>query len=112
MIKNVFFALLQFVLFFLVFGAGSFFPPFSLEQKLSNYARWDAGFRMGWRLLMVLVFAVILLIEALRKRIRTAGPWTTLALILATTAGLAEVWLPDRRNSSLSIGPDDAPVPR
>jgi hypothetical protein len=32
---------------------------------------------------------VILLIEAARKRLRTAASWTTLALVLAAVAGLA-----------------------
>jgi hypothetical protein len=40
-------------------------------------------------LLMILLFVVILLIEALRKRIRSAGPWTVLALVLAGIAGYA-----------------------
>ncbi len=89
MIKNVFFALLQFVLFFLVFGAGSFFPPFHLEHVLGTTPDGTRIFIWDGVLLMLLLFVVILLIEALRKRVRTAAPWTVLALVLAGIAGYA-----------------------
>lgn len=89
MIKNVFFALLQFVLFFLVFGAGSFFPPFHLEHVLGTTPDGTRIFIWDGVLLMLLLFVVILLIEALRKRVRSAAPWTVLALVLAGIAGYA-----------------------
>jgi len=90
LIKNVIFALLQFVLFFLVFGAGSFFPPFHLERVLGTTSDGTRIFVWDGVLLMVLLSAAILLIEALRKRIRSAAPWTVLALVLAGVAGYAE----------------------
>jgi len=37
---------------------------------------------------MLALLVLILLIEALRKRIRSAAPWTALALALAAIAGL------------------------
>ncbi len=89
MIKNVFFALLQFVLFFLVFGAGSFFPPFHLEHVLGTTPDGTRIFIWDGVLLKLLLFVVILLIEALRKRVRSAAPWTVLALVLAGIAGYA-----------------------
>ena len=89
MIKNVFFALLQFVLFWLVFAAGSFFPPFHMERMLGATPDGTRIFVWDGVLLMVLLFAVILLVEALRKRIRSAAPWTVLALVLAAAAGYA-----------------------
>jgi uncharacterized membrane protein len=38
---------------------------------------------------MLAIFALILLIEVLRKRLRSAAPWTTLAMALAAFLGLA-----------------------
>ena len=89
MIKNVFFALLQFVLFGLVFAAGSFFPPFHMEHVVGTTPDGTRIFIWDGVLMMILLFVVILLIEALRKRIRSAGPWTVLALVLAGIAGYA-----------------------
>ena len=89
MVKNVFFALLQFFMFFLVFGAGSFFPPFHLEHVLGTTADGTRIFIWDGVVLMVLLFIAILLLEAVRKRIRRAAPWTVLAVILAGIAGYA-----------------------
>jgi hypothetical protein len=36
---------------------------------------------------MLALYIVIVLIEAVSKRLRTAAPWTTLALILAAVLG-------------------------
>lgn len=89
MIKKVFFTLLQFVLFLLVFAAGSFFPPFHIEHVLGTTADGTRVFIWDGVVLMFLLFATILLIEALRKRIRSAAPWTAAALVLAGIAGYA-----------------------
>jgi hypothetical protein len=89
LVKNVFFALLQFVLFFAVFFAGSFFPPFHIEHVLGTTADGTRIFIWDGVVLMILLFIAILLLEAVRKRIRRAAPWTTLALVLAGTAGYA-----------------------
>ena len=87
MIKNVFFAILQFILFFVVFGAGSFFPPFHIEHVLGVTADGTRVFICDGGLLMTALFAVILLIQAVRKRVATSGPWTALAFLLAGLAG-------------------------
>ncbi len=89
MIKNLFFALLQFVLFLVAFAAGSFFPPFHIERVLGVTPDGTRIFIWDGVLLMVLLFAVILILEALRKRIRAAAPWTVAALALAAIAGYA-----------------------
>jgi hypothetical protein len=79
--------LAQFLLFLLVFAAGSFlYHPFHIETALDGRTRsfvWDGV------LLLLLTYGVVLLIELLRKRLRTAGPWTSLALVLAGLAGWA-----------------------
>ena len=87
MIKNVIFAVLQFILFFLVFAVFSFLPPFHIMRIVSTSPTrlfiWDG------LLLSAGLFLLILIIEAWRKRIRTAGLWTTGAFALAVAVGLA-----------------------
>ena len=89
MIKNVIFAVLQFVLFLMVFAAGSFFPVFHLEHVVAVTADGTRAFIWDGLLLSTLLFFLILLIETLRKRIVSAGPWTTIAFVLAVVAGYA-----------------------
>jgi hypothetical protein len=88
--KNAIFAVLQFVLFMIVFAVGSFLPPFHIQRILSVTPEATRVFIWDGVVLMTLLFVVILLIEALRKRIRSAGLWTTAAFVLALLAGLAE----------------------
>lgn len=87
MIKKVFFTGFQFVLFLVAFAAGSFFPPFHMEQVLAATNDGTRVFIWDGVVLMAILFAVILVIEALRKRIGTSGLWTTTALALAAIAG-------------------------
>jgi len=37
---------------------------------------------------MFALYVLIVLVEAMRKRLRTSAPWTTLAVILAAVLGL------------------------
>ena len=87
--KRVFLTLVQFALFFAVFFVGSFFPPFHLERQLGVTPDGTRIFVCDGLVLMVLLFALILLLQAMRKRLRIDGPWTTVAFILATVAGFA-----------------------
>jgi len=87
--KNVLWTILQFLLFLLLFAAGSFVPVMHLQQVLSTTAEGTRIFYWDGIVLMTLLFLVILGIEAARKRLRTAAPWTALALALAAIAGLA-----------------------
>jgi hypothetical protein len=89
LVKNVIFAFLQFFLFLLVFLIGSFLQPLHLQRAISVTAEGTRVFIWDGLLLAALLFVVILLIEAARKRIRSAGLWTTLAFAVATVAGLA-----------------------
>jgi hypothetical protein len=89
LIKKVFFAILQFIVFFVVFGAGSFFPPFHFQHVVAVTPDGTRIFIWDGLLLMTVLFAVILLIEASRKRIATSGLWTGVAFILAGLAGYA-----------------------
>ncbi len=87
--KNVLFALLKFVLFLVVFAAGSFLPPFHIERVVGVTPDGTRIFVWDGVLLMTVLFAVILLIEALRKRVATSGPWTAAAFVFAGVAGYA-----------------------
>jgi hypothetical protein len=86
--KNVLFAALQFVLFFVVFLAGSLFPPFHLERVISQTATVTRSFVWDGLLISLLLAILILVLEAVRGRIRRAGPWTAAAFLLATLVGL------------------------
>jgi ABC-type microcin C transport system permease subunit YejB len=85
--KNVVFAFLQCVLFLIVFAAGSFFPVFHLQHVVSVTSDGTRVFIWDGLILASLLFLLILLIEALRKRIRIAGLWTTAAFVVAIVAG-------------------------
>ena len=95
--KRTIFTVLQFVLFLVAFAIGGFLPILSvflpsflrLPSFISKWANGTRGFQWDGVFLMLALLVVVLLIEALRKRIRSAAPWTALALALAAIAGLA-----------------------
>jgi hypothetical protein len=86
--KKIILTVLQLILFLLVFFVGSILPPFHLEHVLIATPGFTRIFVADGLLLMLIVYALILLIEGLTKRLRTAAPWTTLAVILAAAFGL------------------------
>jgi len=86
--KKAVLAILQFFLFFIVFGVGSLFPPFHFEHILIATPGVTRIFVADGLLLMFGLYFLILLVEVMRKRVRIAAPWTTLAVILATILGL------------------------
>jgi uncharacterized membrane protein AbrB (regulator of aidB expression) len=83
LIKNAFLTLLQFVLFSVAYVAGAILPPFGVLP--SHVSTWADGTMFEWDgvWMALAVFIVVILIEALRKRLRSAAPWTMLALALA-----------------------------
>jgi hypothetical protein len=87
--KNIFSTILQFILFLIVFFAGSLFPLFHIEHILSTGPAGTRVFVADGLFLMLALFIIILLIEALRKRLVTSGRWTAVAFILAAVLGLA-----------------------
>jgi hypothetical protein len=87
--KNLLFAVLQFILFFVVFGAFSFFPLFHFERVMGTTADGTRIFIWDGLLLSFALSVLVLVIEAVRGRIQRAGPWTSLAFVLSTLAGLA-----------------------
>jgi hypothetical protein len=86
--KNVVVTILKIFLFLLVFGAGSFLPPFHFEHVIIATPGVTRIFVADGLLLMFAVYIVIVLVEVTRKRLRTSAPWTTLAVILAAVLGL------------------------
>ena len=86
--KNVIFTVLQLILFLIVFFIGSIFPPFHFEHILIATPGVTRIFIADGLLLAFLLYIVIVIVELLRKRLRTSAPWTTLAFALAIAFGL------------------------
>jgi hypothetical protein len=86
--KTAVLTILKFFLFLIVFGLGSLFPPFHFEHVLIATPGVTRIFVADGLLLMLALYVLIILVEVMRKRLRTAAPWTTLAVILATVLGL------------------------
>lgn len=86
--KNVLLLCLQFVLFLIIFVAGSLFPPFHLEHVLTTTPTTVHIFVADGLVLMAAFYFAIAVIEIITKRIRTALPWTTIAVVLAAAIGL------------------------
>ncbi|ADW67379.1 hypothetical protein [Granulicella tundricola] len=83
---------LQFLLFFVVFGVGSIlgglFDPTHLRWFVTHPTLTSTRyFKADGLLLAFAVYVLVILIEAARKRISTAAPWTTLAFLLALVIG-------------------------
>lgn len=86
--KNFFFLCLQFVIFMIVFAAGSLFPPFHIERVLTATPTYTHIFVADGLILMIALYLVIVIVQALTKRIGRSIPWTTIALVLAAIVGL------------------------
>lgn len=87
--KRVLSVVLQFILFLLVFAAGSFLPGANILPTLSVGAGAGRVFVYDGVLLMLVFYVLILLIAVVRKRIQLAWPNSTVALVLALILGLA-----------------------
>lgn len=87
--KKALAVLFQFIFFLLVFAVGSFVPPFHIERVLSVSPVGTHVFVGDGLVLMTILFVIILVVEALTKRLRAAAPLTTAAVILAAIVGLA-----------------------
>jgi hypothetical protein len=86
--KKVVFTILQFILFLLVFFFGSILPPFHFEHVILATPGSTRIFVEDGLLLTLALYVLIVIVQILRKRLRIATPWTTLALILAIVFGL------------------------
>ena len=86
--KNVVLTILQLILFLIVFFVGSLFPPFQFEHVLIATPGTTRIFVADGLVLALVLFVLIVILEAVRKRLRIAAPWTTLAFLLAVVFGL------------------------
>jgi hypothetical protein len=81
--KMVLSTIAQFVLFFVTFAVGSFRPPFKLEHVISITPDGTHAFYWDGVVLMTALLLLILLVEALRKRLGRSAHWTLLAFAFA-----------------------------
>jgi uncharacterized membrane protein YpjA len=86
--KKVVFAVLQLILFLIVFFVGSIFPPFHFEHVLIATPGTTRIFIADGLLLTLALYIVIVVVQVVRKRVRISTPWTTVALLLAIVLGL------------------------
>lgn len=86
--KNFFLLCLQFAIFLIVFAAGSLFPPFHIERVVTTTPTLTHLFVADGLLIMLGLYVVVIVIEALMKRLGSLASWTTLAFLLAAVFGL------------------------
>jgi hypothetical protein len=86
--KKAILLVLQFFLFLIVFLAGSLMNPFHLRWNVTQLSPTSTRYFVpDGLLLMIAVYILALICEALAKRLRTASLWTTAAFLLALAAG-------------------------
>ncbi len=87
--KKVFLAILQFVLFVVVFFAGSLWDPFKLKCFLTRPTPMTLRYFVPDGLILMLVlFLLIVAFEAATKRLRLYGLGSTIALLIALLFGV------------------------
>jgi uncharacterized membrane protein YpjA len=86
--KKVVVAILQLILFLIVFFLGSIFPPFHFEHVLIATPGATRIFIADGLVLTLALYILIVIVQVVRKRVRISTPWTTLALVLAVVLGL------------------------
>lgn len=89
MIKKTLLVIVQLFLFYVVFLAGSLAAPFRMKWFLSHPTPLSTRFFVpDGLLLMIALFVLILVGEALAKRLRTAGLLTCIAFLIALLLGI------------------------
>ncbi len=87
--KRILLAIGKFLLFLLVFFAGSLANPFHLHWLVTHPTPTTTRFFVpDGLILMAVLYVVILLVASLRKRLTTSGFYTTAAFVLALALGL------------------------
>ena len=83
------FLLMQMILFLAVFFVGSLLVhPFGVQTTLASGTGGVRLFQWDGVLLMLIVYAVVLGLEAVRKRLRSYAVGTTVSLLIAAGLGL------------------------
>jgi hypothetical protein len=86
--KKAFAAIGQFLLFIFVDAAGSLvYHPFHVETQLAGTPLAPRTFIWDGVILMVLVYALLLVVQVVRGRLKNSAPVTSGALLLAAIAG-------------------------
>jgi hypothetical protein len=86
--KKAFSILLQFLLFLLVFLAGSLLGPFHLRWFVTHPTLTSTRyFTPDGLLIAFALYVLFILVEGLRKKFAALAPWTTLAFVLALIVG-------------------------
>ena len=86
--KKTLATILQFLLFLLAFAAGSFAAPFRVEWFVTHQGTLSTRYFLAdGFLIMLLLYVLVLLLEALLKRLRGMALWTSAAFLLATLLG-------------------------
>jgi hypothetical protein len=97
--KKVLFGIAQFLLFLLFVVVSSSVAQFFLSIWIHFHLRWFIShptpttiryFEPMGLIYMTAIYLVVLAIEAMAKKLRTAGLWTTVAYVLALIVGLVE----------------------
>ena len=87
--KRVISVVLQTILLLAVFGIGSFLPAFNMLPMWKMGAGATHDFVLDGLVLMIVLYLIILAIEALQKRLRNSGVLSTIAFVLALILGFA-----------------------
>ena len=87
--KRVISVVLQTILLLAVFGLGSFLPAFNLLPMWKIGAGATHDFVLDGLVFMIVLYLIILAIEALQKRLRNSGVLSTIAFVLALILGFA-----------------------
>ena len=87
--KRVISVVLQTILLLAVFGAGSFLPAFNILPMWKMGAGATHDFVLDGLVFMIVLYLIILAIEAIRKRLNSSGVLTTVAFVLALVLGFA-----------------------
>jgi hypothetical protein len=86
--KSVLSIILQFILYLVIFGVGSLLPAFGILPTWSISTGPGRVFVYDGLILTFVVYVLILLIAAARKRIALSLPNASIALVLAILIGL------------------------
>ncbi len=87
--KKTLFISLQFLLFLITYAVGTFALPFHKESIFVHTGILTRIFIWDGLILDLALFGLLLLAEASMKRVRSAAPWSSLALILALAVSFA-----------------------
>jgi len=88
--KRAILGFLQFVLFLIVFAAGSFLNPFHLKWFVTHPTPLSTrDFSPGGLILVLALYLVILLVQVVTRKVPWANAITTIALLLALILGFA-----------------------